>query len=51
MFIMHESGLKDSYPLRDGASFEKNAGSYNITLTDIQEGHVTAHVLDTKCFR
>lgn len=51
MFIIHDSGLKDSYLLRDGASFEKNVGSYNITLTDIQYGHVTVYVLDTKCFR
>lgn len=49
--VKYDNGLQKSYQLRDGASFNRSTESYNITLTDIQDGQVTAYVLDTKCFQ
>ncbi|MGE7939950.1 hypothetical protein [Bacillus paramycoides] len=51
VLVKSDNGNKKSLPLGNGASVRINAGSYNITLTDIQDGHVTAYVLDTKCFQ
>ncbi|MBE5107478.1 hypothetical protein IGI01_20010 [Bacillus thuringiensis] len=51
MVVKHDNGEKKTYQLRDGVSAKMNAGSYTITLTDVRDGHVTAYVLDTKCFQ
>lgn len=51
MVIKHDNGEKKPYQLRDVVSVKMNAGSYTITLIDVRDGHVTAYVLDTKCFQ
>ncbi|CAM4103258.1 hypothetical protein BAQ48_00145 [Bacillus luti] len=51
MVVKHDNGKTKPYQLRDGVSVKMNAGSYTITLTDVRDGHVTAYVLDTKCFQ
>ncbi|MEN1938870.1 hypothetical protein AAIE21_25905 [Paenibacillus sp. 102] len=51
VFVKLDNGLQTSFQLGDGVSAKKNAGLYTITLTDIRDGHVTAYVLDAKCFQ
>ncbi len=51
MVVKYDNGEKKPFQLGDGVSVKMNAGSYTITLTDIRDGHVTAYVLDTKCFQ